>query len=155
MLIEKEVESKIADAIAALGIESSLVTASREPAESGRVKGEIDPTKGVIIAVTIGLRANDAFSLPTADLSGSVAVSTRGEMNATGAAHDETMESVVDLLDGWHFDGQAFSQAVSVDRYFAAEIRLDGGNGKMYNQQTGCWEETFSFTIRGTIRHVN
>lgn len=153
MLIEKEVESKIADAIAALGIESSIVTASREPAGAGRVKGEIDPTKGVIIAVTLGLRANDSFSLPTADITGSVAVLTRGEMNATGAAHDETMESVVDLLDGWHFDGQAFSKAVSVDRYFAAEIRLDGGNGKAYDRQSGCWTEIFSFTIRGTVRH--
>lgn len=153
MLIEKEVESKIADAIAALDIESSMVTASREPAEAGRVKGEINPTKGVIIAVTLGLRANDAFSLPTADIAGSVAVSTRGEMNATGAAHDETMEKIVDLLDGWHFDGQAFSSAVSVDRYFAAEIRLDGGGGKTYNAQTCCWEEVFSFTIRGTVHH--
>lgn len=152
MLIEKELEINIATAIRGLEIDGAYVLTSRETAVTGEVKDEFDVGAKTIIAVASGIREHTDFENPTADIPFSVAVSTRSEMDATGDAHEIAMNAVIGLLEDWHADGQAFSQAVSTDRYFAAALKIDGGGTKTFDETRSVWIETISFTIRGTIK---
>lgn len=152
MLIEQQLEAGIASAIGALDIPGAAVSTSRGVADDGKVKGEFDAGAAVSISVTAGIRQHDEFSLPTSNIPIAVTVVTRGEMSATGAAHEDAVEKIVELVERWHQDADAMSSALSTDTLFAAAIRSDGGVSKTYSEEDLCWTETVSFTVRGTIK---
>ena len=103
MLIEKEIEAKIVQEFKKLQPLSEMeVVGARQETSSGIVKGEKDVSSGGVVAVSVGLRAHDAFSLSPITVSASVVVSTRAEMDETGLLHEQAMEAVTDLLSRWH-----------------------------------------------------
>jgi len=153
MLIEQTLEATIATKLAELtALAGADIIASRSPAAAGFVKGETDADAKQVVAVALGLRQHDDFTLPTVNITGSVAVSTRAELCPTGAEHETAVEAVADLFSAWHQNGATFSTDISVDdRFFAAELRMDGGSGKAFDDQRSVWTESISFTIRGTL----
>lgn len=157
MLIEQQLEETLAAAIRAMPeLADAEVIASRSAAAAGYVKGEADTAAKQIVAVGFGLRQHDDFTLPTVNIEGSISVSTRAEMCPTGAEHEEAVEAIAEKLTYWHYDGGVFSTAFSIaNRFFAAELRMDGGTGKVYDAQHAAWTETISFTVRGTILDIN
>ena len=157
MLIEQQLEETLAAAIRAMpALADAEIIASRSPAAAGYVKGEADTAAKQIVAVGFGLRQHDDFTLPTVNIEGSISVSTRAEMCPTGIEHEEAVEAIAEKLTAWHYDGSAFSTTFSIaNRFFAAELRMDGGTGKVYDAQRAAWTETISFTVRGTILDIN
>lgn len=151
MLTEKEIEAKIVDAIKALNLEGVAVIGSRQSSAASTVKGE-NANASAVVVVALGFRANDSFSLPTANLSGSIALSTRIERSANDALHDEILSSLASLLATWHAHGVEFSAALSTEDFFATEFRLDGGSGKTIDRSERVFEESINFTIRGAFR---
>lgn len=153
MLVEKAIESRITDALKALpSLSSACIIESRGSTAAGIVKGTADPSAPQIVAVALGLRAHDSFSLPTVNISASIALTTRAELCPTGAEHEAALEEIAALLALWHKDGEVMTAALSIpEHFFAAELRMDGGDGKTYDQATSAWLETISFTIRGTL----
>lgn len=147
MLIEKRVEQLIAEAIKA-AFPAFGVGCARN---TNAVEAFVDST--VIAVVSVGLRSHNEFSLPTVEVRGSVSVSTRAELDPTGEMHEEAVEGVIGIFDGWHFDAQGFSTAISTDEFFATELRLSGGSGKRYDEDKGAWIEDFEFTIIGSVNH--
>lgn len=153
MLIEQTLEATIATKLAALtALADAEVIASRSPSAAGFVKGETDTDAKQVIAVSLGLRQHDNFTLPTVNISGSVAISTRAELCPTGAEHETAVEAIAKLFSDWHRDGSSFSTDTSIaNEFFSAELRMDGGSGKTFDDQRGIWTESISFTIRGTL----
>lgn len=151
MLTEKAIEAKIVDAIKALNLKGVAVIGSRQSSAASTVKGEDANAKAAIV-VALGFRSNDSFSLPTANLSGSIALSTRIEASANDALHDEILSSLAALLAHWHSHGVEFSAALSTEDFFATEFRLDGGSGKSFDRSDRNFEESINFTIRGAFR---
>jgi len=150
MLIEKEVEGKIITALQGLTQLSAMqIVGARQEASSGMVKGEVESDRSGVIAVSVGYRTHDSFSLTPITLPVAVVITTRAEMDATGALHEQALEAVTNLLSYWHRYGDVMTLALSTDGFFAGELRLDGGNGKKFDQTRSSWVEPISFAIRG------
>lgn len=147
MLIEKNIEQLVAAAIKAanpaFGVGCARNTDGAEDFEDA----------SVIVVVSVGLRSHNEFSLPTIEVRGEISVSTRVELDPNGGKHEEAVEAIVGILDGWHFNGEAFSTAISTDDFYATELRLSGGTGKAYDEDKGAWIESFDFTIIGVVNH--
>lgn len=153
MLVERAVEKKIKDAIAAQLVDCEVI-GSWEPSDAGAVKGQHDNSAKAVVSIYVAPRSHDSFSLPTVNMSGAVSIVARAEMCPTMAEVSEVYEAVSSLLDGWHYDTQAFSEAISIeDKFFATEIRLDGGDNVSYDKTNEAWTVSISFTIRGTVIH--
>lgn len=153
MLIEREVEAKLISEIARLPIMAEMeIVGARQPSSEGLVKGEQETSRSGVIAVSTGYRSHDNFSLTPITLNVSVAITTRVEMDATGSRHEEVLEALTELLSMWHRKGEVMSEALSTDRFFAGELRLEGGSGKQYDSTRSAWVESVSFSIRGAER---
>lgn len=151
MLIERELERRLVEAFSE-GLEDAEVVGSRQPSDVGTVKGERDVAARSVVAVSVGFRTHDAFSLTPISVSATVAVTTRAEMDATGECHEAVLEKIADRLSLWHKDADMMTDALSFDRFFAGELRMDGGSGRQYDPNRSTWVETVTFTIRGAER---
>ena len=129
------------------------IVGSWSPADAGKVKGEHDNTAKAIVSVFIQPRAHDAFSLPTINVTGVIAIDARVEMCPTMAEVSEIYQEVLKLLDDWHFDGQSFSQAMSNEDFFAAELALNGGDRVFYDKDKRAWVVSNTFIIKGSVIH--
>lgn len=157
MLIERELEETLVTALQSMSaLADAEIIASHSAAAAGYVKSEADTAAKQIVAVGFGLRQHDDFTLPTVNIEGSISISTRAEMCPTGIEHEEAVEAIAEKLSAWHYDGGVFSTTLSISgRFFAAELRMDGGTGKVYDAQRAAWTESISFTVRGTILDIN
>ena len=153
MLMEKELEARIAGALGEIeALSGAEIVGSRQPSASGTVKGEKDQTAKAVVAVAVGFRSHDDFSLTPVSIPVTVAITTRAEMDATGETHEKMLEAVAGLLSDWHRDGGAMTSALSSGKLFAGELRMTGGSGKQYDSARSAWVESVSFTIRGAER---
>ena len=152
MLVETEIEAKIVTAISAAlkGVDVTTIGA-RQVAAAGLVKGETDVTTRGIVAVSLGFRTNDAFSLSPISIDGSVAITTTLESDATGELNEKAMEAIANLFQKWHDFPQASQVALSTSAFTFGEFRLSGGPGKTFNDTRSAWVESISFTIRGAL----
>ncbi len=114
MLIERQIEETIKAALAEK-LEGCEIVGSWSPADAGKVKGEHDNTAKAIVSIYVQPRAHNAFSLPTVNITCTIAIEARVEMCPTMAEVSVIYEAVLKLLDDWHYDGQAFAEAMSTE----------------------------------------
>ena len=103
-----------------------------------------------VIAVACGFRTHDAFSLSPISIPVTITVMTRTELDPSSKVHDQVVEEIADHLSRWHRFGEEMTSALTSDRFFAGELRMDGGSGRTYSSATQTWNETISFTVRGS-----
>lgn len=153
MLTEKAIESKIMLALEARQIGELDLIGTRLSSATNVVKGE-DSGRPAVAVLQIAFRSNDAFSLPTANIPGSLTLSTLVEASKEDELHDSIFESLVSVFAEWHKNGEKFTNEVSTDDFYATELRLDGGGGKELDRSSRGYKlvETFNFTIRGVFR---
>jgi len=155
MLMERELEKKITDVLKGMSaLADAEVVGSRQPAESGLVKGENETERKSVVAVAVGYRKHDAFTLSPVSVPVTVAITTRVEMDATGLAHEELLEAISDKVSEWHLDANAMSDALTTNGFYAGELRCDGGSGRQYDSTRAAWVETIEFTIRGAVQDL-
>lgn len=150
MMIERQLEKDLVDAFKEMPeLADAQVVGSREVAQAGKTKSEED-TKASVVAVACGFRQNDAFSLSPITLAVSVTVMTRVELDSTSEVHDRAVEAIADKLSYWHKYGNEMSEVFTNDKFFAGELRMDGGTARTYDDMNSTWTETLSFSIRGS-----
>lgn len=152
MLIERYVEDKIKEELASQ-INKCEIVGSWAPANVGQVKGEHDKSAKATISIYIQPREHDSFSLPTVNVNGSIAIEARAEMCPTMAEVSEIYETVLGILDGWHYDANGFSEYMSSSDFYATEIKLNGGDKVTYDRNSQSWIVLMNFTIRGVVNH--
>lgn len=103
-----------------------------------------------MIAVAIAYRKHDEFTLPMLTIDGSIAITTRAEMDCTGELHEQLLDKITELLTEWHRCGTVMSDVLSNDKFFAGEFKMNGGLGKTYNKDMSVWIEALNFSIRGS-----
>ena len=154
MLIEEAIERKISelfkDALTVSTFPVEIV-GSRVAADAGAVKSDGAAAAAVYLAIACGVRANDAFSLSPVSFEISLALATREEIDPTGAAHEQTLEVLVDALQRLHDDPPAAAAELAVDGLSFGELRLGGSSGKQYDSDRAAWTETLTFSIRGSV----
>lgn len=129
------------------------IVGSRTVAPQGETKEEEDTAK-TIVAVACGFRQNDAFSLSPITMPLSISILTRVELDTTSEEHDRIVEAIADLLSRWHKYGDEMSQALTTEKFFAGELRMDGGTARIFDPTKATWSETISFSIRGSEKFI-
>ena len=151
MTIERKLEQDIVTALSQieeLHNNAQIVTA-RGAAQAGETKTEED-VKPSIVAVAAGFRMNDAFSLSPITIPVSISIVTRTELDPTSEIHDRIMEAISDLLSRWHKYGDEMTSALTSEKFFAGELRMDGGPGRVCDRTTNAWTEVIRISIRGS-----
>lgn len=133
MLIERQLEDDFITKLRSLPeLSASQVVGSREVAAEGETKTE-DDTNATIVAVACGFRQNDAFSLTPITMPISITILTRVELDPTSAGHNDVVDAIVELISRWHNNGNAMTEALSNEKFFAGELRMDGGTARIYD----------------------
>lgn len=76
------------------------------------------------------------------------------ELDTNSEEHDRIVEAVANLLSRWHKFGNEMSEALTSDKFFAGELRMDGGTARVFDTTNATWYETISFSIRGSEKFV-
>lgn len=152
MLIERELEEKLKDVIASQVTKCEIV-GSWSPVSVGQVKGEHDKAAKAIISIYVQPREHDSFSLPTVNINGSIALEARVEMCPTMSEVSEIYETVLGILDDWHYNPDKFSDDMSTDDFYATEIKLSGGDKVTFDRNSNSWIVLMNFSIRGVVNH--
>lgn len=136
MLIERQLEDDFISELKSMPeLSDSQIVGSREVAEAGETKSE-DDSHATIVAVACGFRQNDAFSLSPITMPMTITIMTRTEIDPTSEGHSKVIEAIADLLSNWHKDGNAMTEALSNEKFFAGELRMDGGTARTYDAMT-------------------
>ena len=150
MMIERKLENDLADVFKNMPeLSDTQIICSREIAQVGKTKVE-DDTKTTIVAVACGFRQNDAFSLSPINISVSVTIMTRAELDSTSEKHDTVVEAIADRISYFHKFGLVMSQLFTNEKFYAGELRMDGGTPRTYDSNTCTWSDTINFSIRGS-----
>ena len=148
MIIEALLEQSIIDALQSeLGDDVQLV--------GSRLQTKVeDSDKKTIVAVASAFRNHDAFSLSLINVPVAISVATRVEGDAQSQEHNATVEKIVDILVGWHKDGEAMEEALSNRKFLAGELRMDGGTTQTYDREHMCWTDAININIRGAEKFI-
>ena len=152
MILEQALEKKILDVFRADTDAANVPAAfvgSRTPEDAALIKADPADIGTPLVALAVGFRASDAFTLSPITINASVAIVTPVEADPTGAAHEATLEVIAERLADWHLDGTAMASALTVPHFSPGELKLDGSSGKLFSQDRRAWLETISFQIRG------
>lgn len=154
MLIERDIETKIKDKLVdVINDEFVEVISSWQPSDSDSIKGENNKESHSIVSIFISPRTHDAFSLPTVNMNGMIALDCRVEQCPTMKEVSEIYEKISDLMDDWHYDATKFSEEISTDDFYATEIMLTGGDKVVFDRNQDVWTVSIGFTIRGNVNH--
>ena len=154
MIIERQLEDAFITTLSAMSeLSCAQIVGSRTVAPQGETKEEEDTAK-TIVAVACGFRQNDAFSLSPITMPMSISILTRVELDTTSEEHDRIVEAIADLLSRWHKYGDEMSQALTTEKFFAGELRMDGGTARIFDPTKATWSETISFSIRGSEKFI-
>lgn len=83
-----------------------------------------------------------------------ISILTRTELDPTSSKHDAIVEAIADLLSRWHKYGDEMSTALTSEKFLAGELRMDGGTARVFDSTNATWQETISFSIRGSEKFV-
>ena len=151
MLLEKNIELRMVNhldtVLSGLNVE---VVSSWEPSEEGKVKQEELRDKDALVSLFIQPRQHDEFSLPMVTMVGTLVIDARVETCPTMSEVSPLYNAVMSKFDEWHYNCDQFSRDISGEDFYAAALKLNGGNNITYNKDTSTWQVTLTFTIRGT-----
>lgn len=114
-----------------------------------------EKNKSTIVAIAAGFRTNDSFSLSPITVPVSISITTRVELDPLSEKHDEIVEQIVDVLSRWHVFGDEMERVFTNNKFFAGELRLDGGTPRTFDNTNNIWTETISLAIRGAEKFNN
>ena len=151
MLIERQLEEDLVQEFQLMPeLANAQVVGSRMIPEIETDTKTEQADKQSVVAVACGFRQHDAFSLSPVSIPVTITIMTRTELDPSSKVHDEVVEEVANHLSRWHRFGKEMTTALTSDRFFAGELRMDGGTGRTYSSATQTWTESISFTVRGS-----
>lgn len=119
MIIEAVLENQIIGSLEDIeGAEDYQIIGSRTVPEDGDTKSEDNNSIGVI-AVSVGYRSNDNFSLPMLSIPVTLSIYTRTEEDATGVKHETFVSSLASKLSFWHLHGDMMTAKFSSQKFLA------------------------------------
>lgn len=151
-MIEQDLENTLKENLSQILIDDDCeIIGSWSPVSVGNVKGETKKDTKCIVSIYIQPRQHDNFSLPTVNISGTVAMEFRAEQCPTMKEVADTYDKVLTYFDNLHFKAVDFSDTYSNDKFYATELMLNGGDKVIFDRQSNTWIVSVNFTIRGTV----
>lgn len=153
MLVEKEIEKAICQAVEALAMDGVEVRGSWQSAAAGEVKG-MDETSRAIVAVSVSPRRFATFGLCNASVDVDIAVALRCDKCPTGAEIEDVLAPMAVLMSSWQLaDADGLLDLVIPDAFYPGGVLMQGGEAPMYNDAARAWTVSQRLTITGTITH--
>lgn len=152
MTLEKQLEDNLLSAFATSELSSWQFVTSRQSEQSDYY--ESDEALGVI-AVKVAYRQHDNFSLSPVSIPVTVSINTRIELDPDSTWHEQAVQAMTDVLADWHRYPTNMDEALNNspwNLYYAGELRITGGTGRVLNKEMGVFTDDISFIIRGAER---
>lgn len=156
-MIEKDVQIRVAEALAALGFSDMVIRGNYMPAPVGAVMGEEDPKADILADIVTGIRTADDFGwLCPISIQFSIGLVFRAEAYPNAARVADVVGPILDAVTAWvrETDGiqGAETGALETDGFMPGGVRHDGGQGPYFDVASSAWRAVVNFTIRGRIK---
>ena len=153
-MIEQLIEKRIIDAVNALNLPGLAVSGIWQPVGDGAVKGMEGADHTAALAVSVGPRTFDTFTVCECSFDVRLALVVRLGRDATGNALVEYAGGILDLLTRWNMDEYGdWCAELAVDGFDPSGIRVDTGEGPSIDRDAGIATVDFGFTLKGSVAH--
>lgn len=157
-MIEKDLQVRVADALAANVIGNIDIRGNLMPSPVGEVMGEVTPQADILAEIITGQRRADDFGwLCPISIQFSIALTIRAEAYPTGDRIADVVGPVLDMVTQWarEVEGVQGTEpgALETDDFMPGGVRHDGGEGPYFDEALSVWRAVVSFTIRGRIKN--
>lgn len=162
MIIEREIESQIIQALRSPGLDAVMFSGAWTSAESGSVKGEEDESAVAVMSVTVSPRFMETYAGGygdvVADIPVNVSFAVSAESDPTGALMIAAYESASARI--WHWvktvDAQTESDLAVVGddgsaMFSPGGVMSGGGTPPVYSSAARMWSWSIQFNIKGII----
>jgi hypothetical protein len=156
-MIEKDLQIRVADALAALGFPDMVIRGSYMESAVGEVMGEEDPKADILADIVTGQRMADDFGwLCPISIQFSIGLVFRAEAYPNAARVADVLGPILDAVTAWarETDGVQGDQpgALETEGFMPGGVRMDGGRGPYFDGASSAWRAVVNFTIRGRIK---
>lgn len=157
-MIEKDLQIRVADALAALGFSDMVIRGSYMESAVGDVMGEEDPKADILADIVTGQRVADDFGwLCPISIQFSIGLVFRAEAYPNAARVADVLGPILDAVTAWarEIDGVQGDHpgALETDGFMPGGVRMDGGEGPYFDGASSAWRAVVNFTIRGRIKN--
>ena len=151
MILEKEVEQKIARTLRErLGDDASVVIVGGWDVITSPDAAQERPGEAARVLVRVGAPVFDTYVAPTINLSVSIAIAVRRELDASGARFERVLGAVEDFCLSLQLSLDAL-ESVSTYVFCADGASADGGGAPMFDGALEAWTVTRTLTLKGTV----
>lgn len=156
-MIEKDLQIRVADALAALGFSDIVIRGNYMESAVGEVMGEEDPKADILADIVTGQRVADDFGwLCPISIQFSIGLMFRAEAYPNAARVADVMGPILDAVTAWarETDGVQGDRpgALETDGFMPGGVRMDGGDVPYFDGASSAWRAVVNFTIRGRIK---
>ena len=156
-MIEKDLQIRVADALAALGFSDMVIRGSYMESAVGEVMGEEDPKADILADIVTGQRVADDFGwMCPISIQFSIGLVFRAEAYPNAARVAAVLGPILDALTAWvrETDGVQGAEpgALETEGFMPGGVRHDGGQGPYFDDASSVWRASVNFTIRGRIK---
>lgn len=153
-MIEQLVEKRIIDAVDALNLPGLAVSGIWQPVGYGIVKGVEGTDYTAALAVSVGPRTFDTFTVCECSFDVRLSLVVRIGRDYTGNALVEYAGGILDLLTRWNLDEYGdWCAELAVDGFDPSGIRVNTGTGPTVDRGAGIATVDFGFTLKGSVAH--
>ena len=152
-MIEKEIESNIIAAVAALNLPVLDIRGAWQPSAEGEVKDEESDVAPAALYVRVGPRSFDDYALPEVTFPVTLSFAIRMDLCPTGDALATYCDPVLDILQRWNIDLNAGSESCDLDTpgFKTHFIQFTGGEGPTFESDVKIWSVTLNLTVGGVV----
>lgn len=146
-MTEAKLEKILADQISALGIEGLTLDLSLgTPAEEDG--GEL-----AVLTISTDNRSQAYWEIPQYDVSASLQLETRIELDPDRSKHMAIVDKLTDLLASWSARGgsAAYGTAFAIEGEFTPAYFMTGGGNNLTDRDNGVYIWSQAVTFRGII----
>lgn len=154
MLVEHELERAIIHAIEGLHIDGLELRGAWQVVDAGADKTEEADGARAFCVVTCKPRRFATFGLCEVSFDVSLVVNVRADRCPRGSDIIAVLSPLSTLVTMWQMaDADGLLDLTVVDAFYPGGVLVDGGEGPIYDQDSGTWTIIQNLTVSGTIKH--
>lgn len=160
-MLTQVLEKKIIDAIVAkyaalsVALPKHQVFGAWQPSLTSVIKNAEDVDNVATVAVSLGTFAQETYTSPAANATGTVALVVRFDMDPKGTALIRFAEPIDDMFRSWQSETyqQAFT-ALDINGFSVDDVTVNGGTAPHLDTAAGTVSVTWTFTLSGSYRET-
>lgn len=155
MLVEHELERAIIRAIEELHVDGLELRGAWQVADAGADKTEEEANGArAICVVTCKPRRFSTFGICEVSFDVSLVVNVRADRCPRGSDIIAVLAPLSTLVTMWQMaDADGLLDLTVMDEFYPGGVLVQGGDGPIYDQDSGTWTIVQNLTVSGSIKH--